>query len=53
MFQIGEIPSNFGLLVAFEEALELEKDVYEKLLKMHDVGPNDPEVCDVINLLLV
>ena len=42
--QAYNIPNNFSALLAFEEALQLEEDVYDELLRTHDADPNDPEV---------
>jgi len=42
------IPTPFPAQCAFEEALKLEEEVYDELLKTHDSDPNDPELQDFI-----
>lgn len=42
------IPGKFSALKAFQKALELEKHVYDVLLKTHDSSSNDPELTDLI-----
>ena len=38
------VPKDFTAALAFQKALDLEQEVYDKLLVLHDAGENDPAV---------